>query len=195
MNRYLQKWNDIVESVIPKKTAKDLKKIKTLAVFDFDKTLFRSPDAPKGHKGNWHIKIDSLTSPIVSDIPKDNMWNMQIVNKAKEHIDRPDVYCIMLTGRIDNIFEDRVNQLLLQKELVFDIVRLNEFGGDTVDFKVNTIKSLIDKMPNLDRLTMWDDDEEKIEKYKEIFSNKDYTFIIHTVDQEQTKKIKIVFKT
>ena len=41
MNRYLQKWNDIVESVIPKKTAKDLKKIKTLAVFDFDKTLFK----------------------------------------------------------------------------------------------------------------------------------------------------------
>jgi hypothetical protein len=50
-------------------------------------------------------------------------------------------------------------------------------------------------MPNLDRLAMWDDDEEKIEKYKEIFSNKDYTFMIHTVDQEQTKKIKIVFKT
>jgi hypothetical protein len=195
MNRYLQKWNDIVESVIPKKTAKDLKKIKTLAVFDFDKTLFRSPDAPKGHKGNWHIKIDSLTSPIVSDVPKDNMWNMQIVNKSKELIDRPDVYCIMLTGRIDNIFEDRVNQLLLQKELVFDIVRLNEFGGDTVDFKVNTIKSLIDKMPNLDRLTMWDDDEEKIEKYKEIFSNKDYDFVIHTVDESQIRKIKITFKT
>lgn len=195
MNRYLQKWNDIVESVIPKKTAKDLKKIKTLAVFDFDKTLFRSPDAPKGHKGNWHIKIDSLTPPQVSDVPKDNMWNMQIVNKAKEFIDREDIYCIMLTGRVDNIFEDRVNQLLLQKELVFDIVRLNEFGGDTVEFKVNTIKSLIDKMPKLERLTMWDDDEEKIEKYKEIFSNKDYTFIIHTVDQEQTKKIKIVFKT
>ena len=195
MNRYLQKWNDIVESVIPKKTAKDLKKIKTLAVFDFDKTLFRSPDAPKGHKGNWHIKIDSLTPPQVSDVPKDNMWNMQIVNKAKEFIDREDIYCIMLTGRVDNIFEDRVNQLLLQKELVFDIVRLNEFGGDTVEFKVNTIKSLIDKMPNLERLTMWDDDEEKIEKYKEIFSNKEYTFMIHTVDQEQTKKIKIVFKT
>jgi len=195
MNRYLQKWNDIVESVIPKKTAKDLKKIKTLAVFDFDKTLFRSPDAPKGHKGNWHIKIDSLTPPQVKETPGDNMWNMQIVNKAKEFIDREDIYCIMLTGRVDNIFEDRVNQLLLQKELVFDIVRLNEFGGDTVEFKVNTIKSLIDKMPNLERLTMWDDDEEKIEKYKEIFSNKDYTFMIHTVDQEQTKKIKIVFKT
>jgi len=195
MNRYLQKWNDIVESVIPKKTAKDFKKIKTLAVFDFDKTLFRSPDAPKGHKGNWHIKIDSLTPPQVSEKPKDDMWNMSIVSKAKELIDREDVYCIMLTGRVDNIFEDRINQLLLQKELVFDIVRLNEFGGDTVEFKVSAIKSLIDKMPNLERLKMWDDDEEKIEEYKEIFSNKDYTFVIHTVDQEQTKKIKIVFKT
>lgn len=195
MNRYLEKWNDIVESVIPKKTAKDLKKIKTLAVFDFDKTLFRSPDAPKGHKGNWHIKIDSLTPPQVKEIPDNNMWNMQIVNKAKELIVREDVYCVMLTGRVDNIFEDRIKQLLLQKELVFDIVRLNEFGGDTVEFKVNTVKSLIDKMPNLERLTMWDDDEEKIEKYKEIFSNKDYTFVIHTVDENINKKIKIVFKT
>jgi hypothetical protein len=50
-------------------------------------------------------------------------------------------------------------------------------------------------MPNLDRLTMWDDDEEKIEKYKEIFSNKDYDFVIHTVDESQIRKIKITFKT
>ena len=195
MNKYLQKWDNIVESIIPKNTAKDFKKIKILAVFDFDKTLFRSPDAPEGHKGNWHIKIDSLTSPTVSDIPKDDMWNMHIVNKARELIDRPEVYCIMLTGRIDNIFEDRVKQLLSQKDLFFDKVGLNQFGGDTVDFKVNTIKNLIDKMPNLDRLTMWDDDEEKIEKYKEIFSNKEYDFVIHTVDESQIRKIKITFKT
>ncbi len=120
---------------------------------------------------------------------------MHIVNKARELIDRPEVYCIMLTGRIDNIFEDRVKQLLSQKDLFFDKVGLNQFGGDTVDFKVNTIKNLIDKMPNLDRLTMWDDDEEKIEKYKEIFSNKEYDFVIHTVDESQVRKIKITFKT
>lgn len=194
MNKFLQKWDTLVESVAPKDSAKDFKKIKTLAVFDFDKTLFRSPDAPSNNKGNWHIKIDSLTPPAVKDVPNDNMWNMSIVSKAKELIDRQDVYCIMLTGRVDNIFEERINELLLQKELLFDKVGLNHFGGDTVEFKVNTIKNLIDKMPNLDRLSMWDDDEEKIEQYKEIFSNKDYSFVIHTVDESQIRKIKITFK-
>jgi len=52
-----------------KKIKKNLPDIKTLAVFDFDDTLFRSPSAPKGHKGNWHIKIDSLTPPLVDKVP------------------------------------------------------------------------------------------------------------------------------
>ena len=171
-----------------KKIKKNLSNIKTLAVFDFDDTLFRSPSAPAGHKGNWHIKIDSLTPPLVHKMPTKNMWHMDIVNKALRLCEEESVYCIMLTGRVDNIFEERIRELLLQQGLHFDFIRLNEFGGDTEEFKINTINKLINKMPNLINLIMWDDDEEKIEAYQEQFSDRDFSFNIHLVSDQPRKK-------
>lgn len=193
MNKYLEKWDDILESIIPRKTAKDPKKIKTLAVFDFDDTLFHSPERPKNYKGNWHINIDSLTEPYVSHHPKQTMWNLSVVNTARRYCIREDAYCIMLTGRVGNIFEDRVKELLSQQKLNFDRYGFNEFGGDTAKYKISTIQSLIKKFPNFENLLMWDDDEEKINKYKEEFSDKEYKFKIYFVGQI-TNIINIKYK-
>lgn len=190
VNKYLSRWDDLVESVAKNKTAKDFKQIKSLAVFDFDKTLFRSPDAPKGYKGNWHIKIDSLSQPYVEDIAKEHMWIAPIVDIAKSLIPQKDVYCIMLTGRVDKIFEDRIKQLLAQKNLNFDYVWLNEFGGDTVTNKIQTIESLIKKMPRLQTIKMWEDKPDQADKFKEHFSNKSYSFNLFLVDESKLKTAK-----
>ncbi len=193
MNIYLKKWDKIVESVVPKKAAKDFNKIKTLAVFDFDDTLFRSPQRPDDYKGNWHIKSDSLSPPAVPRVPKQNMWHVDIVNQAKKYCLKEDAYCIMLTGRVGNVFEDRIKELISQQEISFDQYGFNEFGGDTAKYKIQTINSLIDKIPKLNNLIMWDDDEEKIEKYKEVFSNKEYKFVInHVTDEPKQIKNKII---
>jgi len=116
------------------------------------------------------------------------MWHLDVVEKAMRLCYEEDVYCIMLTGRIGNIFEDRVKELLLQQDLHFDFIGLNEFGGDTEEFKINTINKLINKMPNLNNLIMWDDDIEKIEAYQDQFSDKEFSFKIHFVPDQPRKK-------
>lgn len=193
-NKYLSKWNILVENAIQQKPAKDFTKIKTLAVFDFDDTLFHSPKQPNGYKGNWMINIDSLTPPALEKVPNDNKWNMDLVNKALKMCSDPYTYCILLTGRIGNIFEDRIKQLLSQKNLSFDLFELNEFGGDAVKFKVQTINKLTNKIPNLKQILMWEDKEDKLKKFKEQLISDKYDFKIYLVDGTKKVSPKKTFK-
>ena len=157
--------------------------VNKLAVFDFDATLFKSPDKPKGYKGNWWIKKDSLGEPNVPEIPNDKFWNMDIVKQAEKNIKDPSTYCVLMTGRVDKFFEDRIKQLLSQKHLNFKEVHLNEFGRDTSEFKIATIKNILKKYPSIKSLEMWDDDEEKAEDYKEEFKSSDLNFNINMVKE------------
>ena len=144
---------------------------KKLAVFDFDGTLFKSPERPKGHRGNWWASKDSLDYPNIPKKPDDEFWNMDVVSAARENISEPKTYCIMLTGRLREIFSDRVEQLLDQKKLNFDERGLTPMGDETADFKIAKIKSILKKHKSIQELEMWDDDQEKIELYKKEFGD------------------------
>lgn len=141
----------------------------TLCVFDFDDTLFRSPEQPKNFKGNWKISKESLSEPHVPEIPSDIFWNLNIVNRAKECIENKNNYCVMLTGRIDRFFEDRIKQLLSQKQLNFKEVHLNEFGEDTVEFKIQKINNILRRYPSIKNIKFWDDKKEYLQKYLDEF--------------------------
>ena len=140
-----------------------------LSVFDFDDTLFRCPDAPKGFKGNWKLSKDSLNPPVVPEHPNESFWNKEVVESAKKELTNPNTFCILLTGRVGDIFHERIMQLLKQESLDFPLVKCNEFSGDTVDFKISTIEDILEKYKSIKKIEMWDDDKEKIELYKERF--------------------------
>jgi hypothetical protein len=144
---------------------------KRLAVFDFDGTLFKSPERPKGHRGNWWASKDSLDYPHVPKRPDDDYWHMNVVRAAKENISDSKTYCIMLTGRLADTFQERVDQLLDQKGLEFDEHELAPRSAETADFKIAKIKSILKKYKSIQELEMWDDDLEKIELYKEEFGD------------------------
>jgi hypothetical protein len=166
------------------KKKRDLTIIKTLAVFDFDDTLFQSPEAPKNYKGNWHIKPESLP-----DNPKDEDWNLDIVSKAQEMCEDPSVYCVMMTGRIGNIFGEKIDAMLKSKGLIFAKTYYNEFGGDTAQYKIDAINNLLSKLPNVDKLLMWEDQREKADKYSEEFADKiDYK--MYMVGEEELSEGK-----
>ncbi len=166
------------------KHKRDLSLVTTLAVFDFDHTLYKSPEAPKGHKGNWHIKPESLP-----ENPKDKSWNNEIVIKAQELCDDPSVYCVMMTGRVGNVFGEKIDNYFKQRGLNFAKTFYNEFGGDTADYKIDNINKLLNKLSNVKSLIMWDDDREKAEKYSEEFADKiDYK--IHMVGDEELSESK-----
>jgi hypothetical protein len=159
---------------------RDLSIVKTLAVFDFDETLFRSDNAAKRLESDHPLSPDSLP-----DVAKKSDWNIDIVIKAKELCSNPAVYCVMMTGRVGDRFKDKIDKLLQDNNLFFAETHYNEFGGDTAQYKIDTIKSIIDKLPNVNKLIMWDDDEKKAEKYAEEF-NDIIKIKIHLVDYKNS---------
>lgn len=143
-----------------------------LSVFDFDGTLFKSPEKPKNHKGNWWIEKVSLGSETVGEVPTDDFWNLDIVNNVFKELNNKNTYCILLTGRVDNIFEDRIKQLLNQKKINFKEVHLNSFGEDTGKFKIKTINNILKKHPSIKNIEMWEDEMDKAELYTKEYSDK-----------------------
>jgi hypothetical protein len=75
-----------------------------------------------------------------------------------------------------------------QKHLNFKEVHLNEFGRDTSEFKIATIKNILKKYPSIKNLEMWDDDEEKAEDYKEEFKSSGLNFKINMVKEVKSNK-------
>ncbi len=156
--------------------------IKRLCVFDFDGTLFRSPEPPEGFKGNWYASKESLGEPNIPELPQEEFWFKTIVKSAEECMADEESYVVMMTGRMDRNFHDRIYQLLEQQSLNFDEVYLNDSGQDTVEFKTAKINKLIKKLPYIKKLEMWEDKEEHIKKFHEAFDNKDFSFEIHKVE-------------
>lgn len=153
-----------------------------LSVFDFDGTLFKSPDKPKNYDGNWWANKESLGHPNVPKKPDDKFWNMDVVNSAKKELQDKNTYCIFMTGRVDQFFDDRIRELLKQKKLNFDLIKLCEFGKDTGEFKIGEINKLLKKFPSIKKIEMWEDEPEKVELYTNQF-DKDYLLKINKVDK------------
>ena len=130
-----------------------------LAMFDFDGTLFKSPDKPSDWgPGSWVIESESLNPPCVPLKPGPQWWIESTVSAAKRSISDPNVWAILCTGRADGIggFRYRIPELLKQKGLNFDEVLLNP-GGDTEAFKKAVIKRITKKYPDITTVQIWED--------------------------------------
>jgi DNA topoisomerase-1 len=126
-----------------------------LDVYDFDGTLFRSPEKPVWWKGGWWGNLDSLTPPCVPEQPSSDWWNGSVVEAAKRSLSNPDTRTIFLTGRIQK-FSIRVKDLLRQAGLPFDEMFFAG-GGATEKFKLETIKKILGEEPTIRGVSIWED--------------------------------------
>lgn len=144
--------------------------IKEVISFDFDGTLFYTPEPLLGkdvfkretgldwpHRG-WWSKRETLDTKIFN-IPI-NQW---VYRKYLESIS-DDKIVILATGRMEPLRRE-VENILDGEELVFDKVYLNP-GGDTYMFKIRVFEKLIEKHSPL-KFTMYDDRIEHLVKFKE----------------------------
>jgi len=139
-----------------------------LHVFDFDGTLFRSPQKPAVWSGDWWGDIISLSSPSVPENPGPEWWIESTVNKAKESISRPNVLAIMMTGRRANsAFRYRIPELLSQQGLDFDLVHLCSTGNPSQE-KARKIQEILNKYPDIKKIKAWDDKGSDLENFKEL---------------------------
>ncbi len=160
----------------------DLKISKSkLNVFDFDDTLFKSPEPPSDWKksiGTWYYEPQSLSKDLIGD--GSGFWNEGVVSDAIQSLNDNNAITILLTGRNIRNFNHIVNELLLLKGLDFDYVNLNK-GGDTGKFKIREIISILQNNTNIKTIEFWDDNEKYLESYKNTFEDMGYNVLINLI--------------
>ena len=137
-------------------------------IYDFDMTLFRSPEAPKWWDkksyGQWHSNQSSLGEPFLEVNAPSEYWISYAVKSAKYSIQDLNVWSVMCTGRVDTVpIRYRVAELLKQAGLDFDNVFLNDTGAKTPKYKQQVLIGLLKKFPNIKKVKMWEDTKENLD--------------------------------
>jgi len=156
-------------------------------IYDFDMTLFRSPEPPnwwsKRVLGQWHADEVSLGIPFVDITPPSSYWVSEVLAHAKESIRDPNTWAIVLTGRPDyGHLRYRVAELLGQKGLRFDQVILKRpIEAKTSHFKRLVTDRLLQKYPLVKKIQVWEDNTENIDALRDLSKKKGLAFKGHLV--------------
>ena len=165
---------DLNESVkIKKKLLKEQKEnITKISIFDFDGTLMDTPHPEEGKKEweeftgkkyphiGWWGKPESLDDAVFDIQPIEST-----VSDYKKEMSNPDTMVIMLTGRLPHQSE-QIEELLALHNINFDEYHYKS-NGDTLTSKINTIKSLLHRYPNVTEIEMWEDREPHVLSFEQ----------------------------
>lgn len=151
-----------------------------LAIYDFDGTLFRSPEKPDDWTAGWWGNLASLTPPIVPETPGAEWWNGSVVQRAKRDIADSETVAVLLTGRIAKKFTARVKDLLAQAGLKFQHVYLAP-GGDTEAYKLRAIGDLLKEYPTVTGVDIWEDRANHLQKFADFVESKGKAAFPHLV--------------
>ena len=140
--------------------------ITRIAFYDFDGTLFRSPDSPKDwDPAKWFTSLDSLSPPYVPEVPSNKWWVAPIVAHMKKDLKDPTCCTTVITGREKHTYEDRIVGLLASKGITPDILYLR---GEvkTRMFKMNCLGDLLKMLPNVQSIRGWEDKSDDLAAFK-----------------------------
>lgn len=154
--------------------------IERIAIFDFDGTLFRSPEKPDWWPlGGFWGRLETLSPPYIPENPDADWYVGHVVSAAKAACSDPKTHACLLTGRIPK-FEKRVRQILTNVGIRFDD---NFFasGSGTLPFKLGVIEELVGRFPEATVVEMWEDRAEHIGPFEEKIKSLGYESIVHHV--------------
>lgn len=161
-----------------------------LVVFDFDQTLFWSPLPPEGNtnQSDWWRSARSLSPPHVPEEPSAKHWNKAVVAAAKKSLADSKAYTVLLTGRKDAYtdLKRRVHDLIKQAGLKFDRVFLNPTTGPNAQWKADAVTELLNTLPDVTEVEVWDDDTKNIEALEKAVSLLNLRFTPHLVVQNES---------
>jgi hypothetical protein len=159
-----------------------------LHIYDFDGTLFRSPEPPewwdKKALGNWFVNNVSLGRPFLSDKPPSDAWIQSVVRQAKASISNPNVWAVMCTGRVGTgSMNYRIAEILKSGGLDFDEVYLNpNMGSKTAPYKQRTTLDIIKRLPQISHVEIWEDTPENITAVEKVADKLGLTFEGHIIN-------------
>ena len=164
--------------------------INKIAIFDFDGTLMDTPHPDTGkeiyksktgkeypHIG-WWSKHESLDTEIFNIKP----ITSTILDYNLEK-DNPHTMMVMLTGRLPKQ-SGQVERILHDNNLLFDEYHYKDLG-DTLNSKINTIKSFLNRFPNVNYIEMYEDREPHAKAFQEWGKENGVNIKVNLVTQPQ----------
>ncbi|KAI8823304.1 hypothetical protein BJ741DRAFT_634377 [Chytriomyces cf. hyalinus JEL632] len=164
-----------------------------LAVFDFDSTLFRSPNPStdlwaSNLRGSiisdcaWFLEPRTLAASHIPEVPDQSWWDQRVIERVRELRTGNSAngnLVIVLTGRRRDVFYDRVEELCkgLEERLghgsLFDIILLKEHENQsgtkriesTLEFKLAVLTSILQEFPDIRSIEMWDDRKKHLDTF------------------------------
>jgi hypothetical protein len=181
--------------------------MKKLVCFDFDDTLFHTPNSEIGRKiwkekfgfefpsktnleevnnrrlTGWWGRSESISMDVF-DI-KLNQWVYE--KYLKEKLEK-NTSVILATGRLkkSNGMYENISKILSENKLEFDEVHLNN-GIDTFKFKINLFEEKIKEL-SISEFTIYDDRQEHLPKFEEWASKQSIKITIIDVLNKIEKK-------
>jgi hypothetical protein len=154
---------------------------KSLMIYDFDGTLFHSPNKELGEqlyekstgkkwpfKGWWGRK-ESLSPPVVPEKPDQNWYVNNVVNHQKLDSADENSTVVLMTGR-PYFFKNRIIKILKYNDMIFDHYFFSgqhgSVGSTIFEIKKNNLIKLMS--PKYNVLKIWEDRPEHIKEFSEL---------------------------
>ena len=170
-----------------------------IVIYDFDGTLFRSPDRDEGEVlylegtgqefpfAGWWGRIETLQPPIVPEVPPAEMWIAETVEAYRKDAQDKDTHLVLMTGRPFKI-RRRVEEILHGADIRFHDYFYRGMKGtrgrDTFEIKINIIEGEL-MHPAVEVLEIWEDRPEHasgfMTKAKEQWKKNLRKIIVHNV--------------
>lgn len=199
MSNKITNWKKINNEFTVKGIISEIKsdnEITTLNVFDFDGTLFDSPEPEEGKKKwkevtgtnypfvGWWGRPESLDSDVFDIKPFVNISNKLNSLKTKNNN-----RSIILTSRQEKL-RPQLMKILRENNIEVDDILMRS-GSDKS--KGDKILDELEKFPTINRVNVYDDRDVEIQSFKSIIPklNNGVTLNINLVDRGNVRPIKI----
>ncbi len=146
--------------------------VEILYVFDFDGTLINTGKGDEKQKniykektgknwpwGGWWDRKESLDTNIFTHIPIPDV--IGIYNNV---IDAPNILVVMLTGRKTHLSE-YVEAVLNKNGITYFDRYMYNYGGNTLINKKDQIFDLVNEIPTIKKIVMYDDRDAHISQF------------------------------
>lgn len=156
----------------PHAVVKERDEIKNLYIFDFDGTMFNTPDALDGKaryeaitgnpwpKRGFYGQSESLMPPV-------QVYPGPALADYRAHCNQPNSFTVILTGRSYKA-ESGVRYVLESNKIEPDRLILKDMGHSTCDYKVQAIKALLSEFPTITFVKLWEDLCENLTAFYEL---------------------------
>ncbi|SPO05213.1 related to nucleolar rRNA processing protein GAR1 [Cephalotrichum gorgonifer] len=173
-------------------------KVKSIHVYDFDNTLFKTPlpnpalwNGPSigllshpdtlTNGGWWHdARILAATGEGMDKEEArafEGWWNEKVVDLVRLSMKQKDVLCVLLTGRSEHAFADHIRRICKSKGLEFDMMGLKPAAGpqgqrfsSTMHFKQEFLEAIMGTYKSSEEIRIYEDRHRHVKRFREFLA-------------------------